>query len=162
MAELMYWKNMAVSRGKALDDHKYGYWLYRNKQYRDSIKQYQKALALNPKQDNANYNIAVSYTKLGELDKALEFYAKELEVDPDDRDVPYEMGVVYMQQKHYGEAVGSFRLATRMGYKSTDLDYSEITALAASGKCQEASAQLSALLKNHAGFLSMVKLRCAR
>jgi len=162
LAELIYWKNMAISRGKALDDHKYGYWLYRNKQFRASIKQYRKALALNPKQNNANYNIAISYTKLGELEKALKFYAKELSVDSDDQDVPYEMGVVYMQQKRYSEAIDSFRLATEMGYTSTDLDYSEITALAASGKCQEANVQLSALLKNHAGFLSRVKLRCAR
>jgi len=153
---------MATIRGKAMDDHKYGYWLYRNKRFKASIKQYQKALALNPKQDNANYNIATSYTALGKPERALEFFAKELEVDPVDQDVPYEMAIVYMQQKHYSEAADSFRLAGEMGYKSTDRDYSEITALAAAGRCQEADAQLSALLKNHAGLLSRVKLRCPR
>jgi len=162
MAELMYWKNMATSRGKAMDDHKYGYWLYRNKRFKASIKQYKKALALNPKQDNANYNIAISYTALGKPERALEFFARELDVDSGDQDVPYEMGVIYMRQKHYSKAAESFRLAEKMGYKSLDRDYYEITALAAAGRCREADAQLSALLKNHAGLLSRVKLRCPR
>jgi len=162
MAELMYWKNMATIRGKALDYHKYGYWLYRNKQFEASIKQYQKALALNPKQDNANYNIATSYTALGKPERALEFFARELEVDAGDQDAPYEMGAIYMQQKHYSKAADSFRLAGKMGYKSLDRDYSEITALAAAGRCREANARLSGVLKNYSDLLSMVKLRCPR
>jgi len=163
LAELMYWRNMATGRGKALDYHKYGYWLYRNRRFKDSIKQYRKALALNPKQDNANYNIAISYSKLGQLGKALVFFKKELKVDPGDQDAPYEMGVVYMQQKRYGKAADSFRLAAKMGYKSTDRDYSEVEALTAAGRCKEANAKLSDLLEpGHSRLLSMVNLRCAR
>lgn len=163
LAELMYWRNMATGRGKALDYHKYGYWLYRNRRFEESIKQYRQALALNPKQNNANYNIAISYTKLSKFERALKFFGKELEVDPKDQDAPYEMGVVYMRQKRYGKAADSFHLAAKMGNRSADLDYSEIEALTAAGRCQEANAKLSDLLEpGHSGLLSMVNLRCAR
>jgi tetratricopeptide (TPR) repeat protein len=48
-----------------------------------SIPLYLKSIEMNPKYDDAHYNLAVSYLKTNNLDSAMGEYKKTLEINPE-------------------------------------------------------------------------------
>ena len=57
---------------------------------------------------NANYNIGVAYQKLGEFQKAEEYYKKFLELFPDDNIGITSLGMCYLSQKKFKEGYDLF------------------------------------------------------
>ena len=56
------------------------------------------------------YNLAVSYTKANLFDEAVEAYEKSLEMDPDNPEAHYNLGLLYVNFKEYPErAVKHYR-----------------------------------------------------
>lgn len=57
---------------------------YANKgEYEKAIKSYKKSIEINPKHDNAYYNIGSCYEDLEEYEKAIESYQKAIELNPE-------------------------------------------------------------------------------
>ncbi len=85
--------------------HKLGFHFMENSRYRKAIAYFEKALELDTQRDNAYFNIGACYEYLRDYPLAIEFYKLEREVDPDDTDVPYRLGRVYVKVGHHQEAV---------------------------------------------------------
>ena len=57
--------------------------LRRQKKFSEAIRYYQKALKIDPQNDNLYYNIARAYHESGDKKKSLEALEKALEINPD-------------------------------------------------------------------------------
>ena len=64
-----------------LDYFLLGYNYDDKKEYDKAIESYQKALKINPKKDEAYYNMGIAYYHLGEFTKVIECYRKALQIN---------------------------------------------------------------------------------
>ena len=104
-AELSFYAGYARTAGTATAHHKYGFRLLRNRRYREAIREFRAALAIDPRHDNAHFNLGACYERLGVYDLALKEYRQELAVDPRDDDVPPRIRRVADKLKHLQPAV---------------------------------------------------------
>lgn len=101
LARENYYRQMAVAAGNADAYHKFGYQLMREKKYHEALKVFSQVLELDARHNNTYFNMAACYEYLNDLPQALEYYNKEGEIDPGDKDVPYRLGRVYVKMKQY-------------------------------------------------------------
>ncbi|HHL40354.1 MAG TPA: tetratricopeptide repeat protein [Deltaproteobacteria bacterium] len=73
--------------------------------YDDAVKEFKKALSLNPEADEAWFNLGLTYMDMGEPAKAVESFEKIYAKAPDDDGLNYNYGVALMKLGRYGEAV---------------------------------------------------------
>lgn len=90
-----YYRELAAATGDADAYHKFGYRLMREKRYHEALEIFQQVLVLDAGHNNTHFNMAACYEYLNDLPQALDYYGKEAEVDPDDRDIHYRLGRVY-------------------------------------------------------------------
>ena len=57
---------------------------YINKQYKEAVNYYEKALALKPNSSKINYNLGITYLKFKLFDKAAPYFAKAVEFERND------------------------------------------------------------------------------
>jgi superkiller protein 3 len=113
--------------------------LYANGDYWRAAEEFRKALELDPDNFKANNNVALTYLKLGETDKAREHFKRALSADPTAIDVRENLaklhdagtqdaadtrnahpdalvaaGNIYLSRRSYNEAVDSFARAVAL------------------------------------------------
>ncbi|MBI4798994.1 MAG: tetratricopeptide repeat protein, partial [Desulfarculus sp.] len=71
---------------------------------REAIREYEKALLLNPQEPNVLNSLGVCYGHLGQADKALEFFQRVLVAAPQDFMAHYNLGYALMGQGRLAEA----------------------------------------------------------
>ena len=111
--KLEYYAAHAAAAQTGAAYRKYGGELLAENRYAEAIKQFQKALSIDPKTDNAYFNIGAAYEKNGQLEAALENYTNELKVDPNDDDVAYRQGRVLYKLKRYDQALSHLEAAAK-------------------------------------------------
>jgi superkiller protein 3 len=71
-------------------------WVYRNmNRPRDSIAAYQKALALDPKEEQAALGLGWAYSNTKDYDKAIAAYNKAMQIDPKDAGPDANVGIAW-------------------------------------------------------------------
>jgi tetratricopeptide (TPR) repeat protein len=66
-----------------------------------AIKNYSKAIELNPEYSEAYFNLGALHYKLGNLKKAEEAFLKAIEIQPEYGRAHYSLGFLYLDQKKY-------------------------------------------------------------
>ena len=72
------------------------------------IKEYRRALELNPNLDEAHHQLASVYNHIGLLDKGEEEIQKAIEINPGNTGARYRVGVNLMLQGKYSQALNAF------------------------------------------------------
>lgn len=83
----------------------------RERQYREAITHFSKALSLKPDYDLAVINIALAYRNLGDDEAALAGFERYLALDPKDPYVRCHMGEVYLDRGDFTRAEAEFTQA---------------------------------------------------
>lgn len=101
-----------------------GYYLLRDKKYRNSISHFVNALMLIPDYGYANDNLGFAFIMLGELDKGKEYLEKAVKTDNNDDAYSFRNMALYFQKK--GDMISAeahFRKAFDMQTKVDLLDF---------------------------------------
>lgn len=101
-AQLLLRKSISAGRKKLIIRRREGELLVRRAQslaqegnYKEAIKIYLQALTFFPNNVDLNYNLAVQYLKAGEWQRAKERLERVIELDPQDKDAYYNLGILY-------------------------------------------------------------------
>lgn len=100
-AELQYFARLAETADTAKSHHKYGFQLMKRDRHQEALQQFSLVLAQNPRYNNTYFNMAACYERLGDLEKAADYFQRELIVDPGDEDVPPRLGKIFVQLGQY-------------------------------------------------------------
>ncbi len=87
------------------------------KEYNKAITTYQKAIEINPKNDDAYNNMGITYGNLKEYDKALTAYQKAIEINPQKDEAYNNMGIAYRNLKEYDKALTAYQKAIEINPK---------------------------------------------
>lgn len=98
-------------------------WAYNNRgiayhgrgDYARAIKDYDKAIDLDPQDARAFYNRGISFRRLGQTDRAIIDYSQAIEIDPRYGKAYYNRGIAH-------EALGRFDAAIQDTEKAIELD----------------------------------------
>jgi len=149
-----------------LDDYSYvraADEFYQSGEVDGAIRQYRKALELNPNNVKAHQRLGfLLYHAQGRLDEGMAHSAAALRLDPNNARAHYDLGVALFQQRRLAEAIGHFRAALRgtpenggKVYNRADIRHNLGMALYLTGKLQEAAVHLSEAARldpDNAGF----------
>lgn len=91
-----------------------GYWLFRQDQYELSRKFTMRALAQDPNYATCYNQMGYIYSRLGDIDKALEFTAKYVELLPEEPNPHDSYGEMLRFAGRYEEALQQYRLALKV------------------------------------------------
>ena len=91
-----------------------GYWLFRQDQYEFSKKLTMRALAQDPNYATCYNQMGYIYSRLGDIDKALEFTAKYVELLPQEPNPHDSYGEMLRFAGRYDEALQQYRLALKV------------------------------------------------
>lgn len=83
--------------------------------YDDAIRQYKKAILLDKYNDDAWDWLGYAYKSKGDSEKELEVYNDAIKVNPNNRKAHFNIGMIYMSNKDYDEAVKHLRYVVAMG-----------------------------------------------
>ncbi len=136
-AVLDYYQDYAKVADTANAHHKWGYRLLKQDRYAEALKEFSRALEINPRRNNSYFNMGACYEYMGEYDLALKYYAKELTVDPNDADVLPREGRVLYKAGRYREALARLDAALLRSPRG-DTYYYRGLALEALGSREEA------------------------
>lgn len=73
--------------------------------YRDAFALYQKVAKIQPARRNVYQDMARSMVKIGEMERAAEYYETHMKKEPDDAQAKWEAGELYAKMKDYGRAL---------------------------------------------------------
>jgi tetratricopeptide (TPR) repeat protein len=85
--------------------------------YKEAIKEYDKAIEINPGYKLAYYNRSVAYTKTGQYDRAINDCNKVLQLDPKHANSYYNRGVSYWHLGSKNQAVKDLQAAAKLKHK---------------------------------------------
>ena len=92
----------------------YGYHLYNTKDYQGTIDIMNKALELEPGNKDAIKYVALSYSMLGDSDKAMDSYNAALKDNPENPDLYFNRGLLHYKAESYEDAVVDFKKVTEL------------------------------------------------
>ena len=113
-----------------------------------AIKEYRRALELNPSLDEARHQLAVVYAHIGLLDEALQELEKTIAINPSNTLARYRVGEVLLFQGKYEESLAALRNVPRESNPAL-IGHQMAYALFCLGKKEEASATLVQFLKDY-------------
>jgi tetratricopeptide (TPR) repeat protein len=113
-----------------------------------AIKEYRRALELDPNLDEARNQLALVYCHIGAFDEALEESKLALMIDPNNNLAQYRVGQTLNFQRKYDEALSVLRDIPQNANPAL-VGHQIAWALFNLGKKEEASATLEQLLKDH-------------
>jgi len=113
-----------------------------------AIKEYRRALEINPSLDEARHQLAVVYAHVGLLDEALQELEKAVEINPGNNLARYRFGEVLLFQGKYEESLAALRNVSRESNPAL-IGHQMAYALFCLGKKEEASATLVQFLKDY-------------
>ena len=92
----------------------------KKQEYDKAIEAYQKAVGINPKRDEAYYNMGNAYRKKQESDNAIEAYQKAVKFNPKRDEAYYSMGNAYSDKKEYDKAIEAYQKAVAINPKKDE------------------------------------------
>ncbi|HEX29786.1 TPA: tetratricopeptide repeat protein [Candidatus Poribacteria bacterium] len=121
--------------------------LQKEGKYEEAIKEFKKALQLDPKMEKAYLNAAFCLSRLGKSDKAIDMLNNALSLNSDFFEAQYNLGVIYLKLGRPRKAAEHLRKAVKLKPNFTEGRYNLGIALYRSGMFNEASKQFKAAVK---------------
>lgn len=90
---------------------KIGYSYLDNGQINEAFTEFQKALALNPTNKEALYNLGYISSIFKKFPEAISYYKRALSIDPDYAEATNNLGVIYTEMGNWDEAIKHFKAA---------------------------------------------------
>lgn len=97
--------------------------LYKDGKYQDSIKIYDKAIAIDPYDCVAHFNQAMALMELARYKEAVDHFNEAIRLEPKFFLPRYERGVAYMRLSEYERALNDFTVAQRLNPQDVDSQY---------------------------------------
>jgi tetratricopeptide (TPR) repeat protein len=97
---------------------------FKKENYAEAERFLMAALTKNPADAEANYTLAKNYIEVEMERKAVPYFVRAVELNPEKPAWAYELGLLYFSQNHYKEAVSTYELAVKNGY-TVNNDYNE-------------------------------------
>jgi serine/threonine-protein kinase len=113
-----------------------------------AVREYRRALELNPNLDDAHHQLGVVYLHVGLLDKAVAELEKTLALDPGNRFAEHRIGVALVDEGRYEEGLRALR-AVPASFNPALWYYHVTWALLYLGRDAEASALIDEYLLKH-------------
>jgi len=111
-------RDSAYPIGAELEDHLLsGSKFVQDKKYKEAVREFEVAVSIDPKSANANRLLALSLAKTGELDKAVEYAVKAVQLEPN-YSVYYLLGLLYSNQGQFDKAAEAYEEALKLNPKS--------------------------------------------
>ena len=82
------------------------HWL--KKEYKASIVECEKSVAIDPRRFRTYNNMAAAYEKLGDLENAMKFVKQAITINPNYASGHFELGIIYRKMGKLNEAVTAF------------------------------------------------------
>jgi len=135
---LLAFQGTPSQRGlKALDE----------KRYQDAVTELNSAIAADPKDYGAHFNLALAYSLLGKDADAVAEYKKTLELKPDLYQAELNLGISLLREKQGGEAIPFLTAAVAQKPKEYRPNYYLAEALLAAGDAEKAESHYKAALE---------------
>ncbi len=103
--------------------------LYAAGKYQDSIKVYEKAVAIDPYDCVAHFNQAMALMELARYKEAIDHFNEAIRLEPKFFLPRFERGVAYMRSSEYERALNDFTIVKRLNPKHIDSQYYQGLAL---------------------------------
>jgi len=113
-----------------------------------AVREYQRALELNPNLDDAHHQLGTLYLHIGLLDKAVAELEKTLALDPSNSFAQHRIGVALVDQGRYEEGLRALR-AVPSSFNPALWYYHVTWALLYLGRDDEASTLVEEYLREH-------------
>lgn len=84
----------------------------------EAIREYARAIQLNPESADLYNNLGVAYNKIGKAEEARHNFQKAVGVDPDFAPAHFNLAIIYCRQGKYRLAIEHSDKAGRLGYKN--------------------------------------------
>jgi len=126
----------------------------------DAIRQYKKALLLEPKNISAKNWLAYAYKRKGNIDKAVVTYENSLRLTPGNIVAYYELGMVYAMKKDFVRAKGYFSKAASISKEDAltggeDYIFYNRSALDMLAICQERLGEYGEAIKTNEKIITL-------
>ena len=113
--------------------------LYHNEQYDESLAEYNKALALDPKDARTLFNRGNTYLALKKIDLAHQDFDQAIEIMPANAKFYHSKGLAFQDTLEYEKAISQFK-------KALDVSSDHIPSLYHLGLMEHKNKQLAAAL----------------
>ena len=78
-------------------------------QHEKAIECYERAIKVNPKKEEAWYNMGIAFDNSEQYEKAIECYERAIKINPKDEEAWYNMGNVFFLMEEYAKAWSAFQ-----------------------------------------------------
>ncbi len=95
-----------------------GYAHFQKREYLEAINAYRKALAQNPRYDEAHLRLGETYYAMGKTDRALGEFQQALKLNGSNIQTHFQLGLAHMKADHPSEAVQYFRNVVKLAPSS--------------------------------------------
>lgn len=123
--------------------------LSKSGRHEESIREYRRALELDPGNPEAHNNLGLALAHGGKLDEAMAHYRKALALNPDLATAHNNLGAALARSGRPGEAVEHFVLFLESNPGSVEAHGNLLRALAQAGRAGEAARLFAGLLQKH-------------
>jgi tetratricopeptide (TPR) repeat protein len=122
-------------------------------EYEKALKEFKRAVELNPKLPSVNSFYGQPLVRMGATDEAIAAFRRELEINPNDFDSCLQMGLLLKQDQKFEEARDYLRRALTVRPSEPNSRFYLASIDAAQGKLNEALPALEQLVKDAADFV---------
>jgi tetratricopeptide (TPR) repeat protein len=123
-------------------------------EYDKALKEFKRAVELNPKLPSVNSFYGQTLTRMGDTEEAMAAFRRELEINPNDFDSCLQMGILLKQNQKLDEARDYFRRALTVRPSEPNARFYIASIDVAQGKLNEALPALEQLVKDAADFVA--------
>jgi len=86
---------------------------HRQKNFKEAIQSYQRALGLNPEGAEVHETLGKAYLELGKVDLALRRYRNALRINPRDIELRFKVAEILASQDRYDESIEDYEAVLR-------------------------------------------------
>lgn len=116
----------------------YGTELINRGKIREAVAFYQKAVKLNPEDEEGHFNLAFAMSKLGRTNDAVFHYSEALKILPDYAEAHNNLGNLLVNQGKFNEAIQHFSASLKLAPENPSAHNNLGRALARQGQIKEA------------------------
>jgi protein O-mannosyl-transferase len=124
-----------------------GFAFFQKGQADEAVKQFQKALEINPNDRDAHTDLGMVLDGIGRLDEAIVQYQKALKIDPDNVEAHNNLGNTLFRKGQLGEAIAQYQMAVKINPENAEAQGNLGAALFQNGQFDEAMAQYQKALE---------------
>ena len=122
-------------------------------EYEKALKEFKRAVELNPKLPSVNSFYGQTLTRMGATEEAVAAFRRELEINPNDFDSCLQMGILSKQDQKLDESRDYFQRALLVRPNEPNARFYLASIDVAQGKLNEALPALEQLVKDAADFI---------